>query len=301
MSTEWKTEKLLLKEEKLNRAVVCKDKIIYSIIALVLFGVFLAFTYFPDFRKPEKEVVSCVMLGDSILGQERDETSVPALVAERTQMTVLNGALGGTTMGRLKSDVRMAKDDAGLSMYALYKAIVADEFGVQQTVRCRWNGTEYFAEAVDGLEKVDYDVLDVLFIQHCINDYHSGVPIHNQEDPYDPFSYAGALRSVVEGLQERYPDLRIILLTSTYSWYLYHEVQETCEEYNSGYGVLEDYVNAQIQVAEELDVEVIDLYHDLYPHEKWEDWAIYTSDGVHPNEAGRALIADRICTYLETR
>lgn len=278
-----------------------KNTIIYSIIAVIVFGVILAFTFYPERRKPEKEDVSYLMLGDSILGQYRDETSIAAMVAEKMQKTVLNGALGGTTMGYMEKNIRMAANEACLSMYALSQAIVADEFGTQQTVRCRWNGAEYFGETVDRLERVDYDSLDVVFIQHCINDYHSGVPVYNEKDPFDPFSYAGALRNVVESFKERYPNLRIVLITSTYSWYPFHEVQETCEEYNSGYGVLEDYVNAQIKVAQEFDIEVIDLYHDLYPHDAWEDWMLYTLDGVHPNEAGRALIADRICTYMETR
>ena len=31
----------------------------------------------------------------------------------------------------------------------------------------------------------------------------------------------------------------------------------------------------------------------------WEDWELYTKDGLHPNEAGRALIAGQIADYLK--
>ena len=62
---------------------------------------------------------------------------------------------------------------------------------------------------------------------------------------------------------------------------------------------MEEYVEKEIQVAEEPGVEVINLYHDFFPHENWEDWEIYSFDGLHPNEAGRALISEKIATHLE--
>ena len=53
------------------------------------------------------------------------------------------------------------------------------------------------------------------------------------------------------------------------------------------------------QIGQEEQIEVLDLYHDFLPNDTWEDWQRYTIDGVHPNEAGRQLIADRIVQYLK--
>ena len=72
----------------------------------------------------------------------------------------------------------------------------------------------------------------------------------------------------------------------------------TCEEMDNGGGFLEDYVNAQLRLAEELDVEAVDLYHDFFPHESWEDWEQSMMDGLHPNEAGRERIAQKIADVL---
>lgn len=88
---------------------------------------------------------------------------------------------------------------------------------------------------------------------------------------------------LLKELREAYPELRIIFITPPYTWYTDPEL--TCEEYDLGGGVLEDYVNAEIGLCEALNVEVIDIYHDYYPHDTWDDLYLYTDDGLHPNEA----------------
>ncbi len=275
-----------------------KNIIIYGLIAVLLF-VFLLVTTFFGAGKTKKAEVRIVMLGDSILGECRDETSVSALLSEMLGEPVFNGALGGTCMGRMDEEKRLAYTKDCLSMQALSQSIVTGDFGVQQTVRSREAATDYFEETINALEQIDFDKVELLLIGHGVNDYHSGIPIYNEENPYDIYTFTGALRSTLKSLQNKYPDLRIVLVTSSYSWYPHIDGTElTCEEYNLGGGVLEEYINAQLYVAESMDVEILDLYHDFYPHEQWSDWEIYTRDGVHPNEAGRKLIAERIYRYL---
>ena len=46
-------------------------------------------------------------------------------------------------------------------------------------------------------------------------------------------------------------------------------------------------------------MEVLDIYHDFYTHEQWEDYTLYTLDGLHPNDDGRKMIAERIAEYLK--
>lgn len=281
------------------KALKKKQTIIYSVIAVVLFGLLFGCTYLAKREVPETTEARIVMLGDSILGSCRDETSVSAKLSKMLGEPVFNGALGGTGMGFLDGERRLANAWESLSMYMLSKAIISGDFRTQQIARIREPGVEYFAPAIDELETIDFESVDILFIEHALNDYHNGVPIYNEEDPYDSCSFTGALRSVIETFQEKYPDMRIILITPTYGWYIiYADDEVTCENHDLGGGVLEDYVNAEIQLAESMGVEVIDLYHDFYFHEQWSDWEVYTTDGVHPNETGRAMIAEEIYNYL---
>lgn len=272
------------------------SKIVYSVVAVVLFGVLLLFT-FPDRQGDlERTIFPVVIMGDSIVGQNRDESSVAGKLEDLLGKPVYNGAFGGTCLA-MQEDIQGNYTSDMLNMVGLSKAIAADDFGAQQTVRSRREITDYFGYVVDELECIDFNQVEVLILAFGINDYHAAIPLDNEQNPYDESTYGGALRSVLATLQESYPDMRIVLATPTYAWYRSHDL--TCEEYNTGSAYLEEYVEKEIAIAEEFDIEVVDLYHDVYPHENWEDWEIYTEDGIHPNEQGRALLAGILAEAIQ--
>lgn len=238
-----------------------------------------------------------VVLGDSILGRVRDETGIPYQVAKALDMKVYNGAMGGTCMGRLYERSFSADIKDALSFASISKSMVSGDFRMQKLVELDENGTEYFGEVIEQLSRIDFSEVELLLLGYGANDYHAGEPITNEENPYDEYTYTGALRSAVRTLQNTYPDMRIVLLTAPYTWYTNEGL--TCEEYVLGGNVLEDYVDAELGVAEELGVEIIDLYHDVFPHDIWEDWQLYSADGLHPNEEGRKYLSQVIIDYLE--
>lgn len=246
---------------------------------------------------PKEQEADIVVFGDSVMGEVRDGTAVPAQLGTLLNRSVYNTAFGGTCASRTEQDKNLDYTRGTFSLAALVKAVEADDFGVQQSVIIRENNTEYFPEVIDGLERLDFSGVGIYLIQHGINDYQIGVPIDNPGNPYDEHSFLGALRVAVDSLKSRSPEARIVFVTPLFTWYT-DERQMTCETADFGGGVLEDYVNAEISLAEEMGLEVIDLYHDFFPHEEWEDWRIYSRDGMHPNEAGREKMARRIAEYL---
>ncbi|MCI9142465.1 MAG: SGNH/GDSL hydrolase family protein [Lachnospiraceae bacterium] len=270
--------------------------ILYGITMAAAFALLFVLTY-PKSKTEHILQPEIVVFGDSVFGEIRDETGVPERLEELLGKTVYNAALGGTCMARIEDDRRMDYPRGTLSLAGLTKSVWADDFRVQQTVtvRMRENNTEYFAEVINGLEAIDFSTVEIVLLQQGINDYHAGVPIENPEDPYDEYTFLGALRSSVKALRETNPELRIVLVTPLYTWYV---TGLTCEEADQGGGVLEEYVEAELQAAEELEIEVIDVYHDFSPHEKWEDKDLYMRDGLHPNEAGRERMAQKIAQAL---
>lgn len=273
-----------------------KKTIAYGLMALALFAILAAATFRHRADRLEKQQVQIVTFGDSVFGMTRNDTSIPAQVGRYLGKTVFNGAFGGSCISRADDERLLSSAKDSVSLVGLTKAVAADDFGVQQTFRSRENGTYYFPDTVDQLETIDFSTVELVLIQHGINDYYSGVPIYNEMDPWDEYTFAGALRCSLAALRKVNPDMRIVLVTTTYTWFWTESL--TCEEYDVGYGVQEDYIRAEMEVAEEFGVEVLDVYHDVFPHETWADLGLYTLDGIHPNEAGRELLAGIIADYL---
>lgn len=271
--------------------------ILYGIISAALFAVLFLVSFQVRGGSSGGQRAEIVIFGDSVLGEVRDETAVPARLQQLLGKSVYNGAFGGTCAARVDEARRLDYTKDSLSLVGLTKSVYAGDFGVQQSIIMRENCTDYFGETVDGLASIDFSGVEIFVIQQGINDYHGGVPIENREQPFDERTFLGALRTAVSSLRRVNPEARILLVTPLYTWY--SSEGATCEQMDYGGGILETYVNAELALAEELGLEIIDVYHDFYPHEKWEDWQLYSRDGLHPNEAGREKLAFKIAEYLK--
>lgn len=281
-----------MKKARILRRVAC-----YGVIGAVMFFLLFSLTFRSRSDFSQRQQVEIVAFGDSVFGEVRNETAVPAQVGALIGKTVYNAALGGTCASRQDVDRRLDRAKDSLSLVGLAVAMGAEDFGVQQSARLRESNMEYFLEVIDGLEGIDFNKVQIILIQHGINDYHAGTLIDNPENPYDVYTFLGAIRRAVAAFRDKNPQVRIVLVTPAYTWYTATGL--TCEETDQGGGVLEDYVNAEIRLGEELGIEVVDLYHDCLPHENWWDWETYTRDGLHPNEAGRKLLSQKIAEALK--
>ena len=242
-----------------------KSVVLSWFIAVVLFAVcFGVFCARFQAKGQERTEYPVVVFGDSLLGLCRTETAIPVLLEEQLGKPVFNAALGGTCMAVQDGDVATNYSMELLNMVSLAKALEADDFGAQRTVRSRRESTYYFPDTLEELPQIDFHKVQMVVLAFGINDYHAGIPLDTEGRPYDEATYGGALRSVIRSLQGTYPQLRIVLVTPTYSWYRNYKL--TCEEYAPRGAVLEEYVAKELEVAEEFGLEAVDLYHDVYPH-----------------------------------
>ncbi len=275
-----------------------KSKILYILIAgsvvICLLTVFLK-----KEQEPSRTLgADMVIFGDSLIayGADTEYFWIAEAIGEELALNVLDCSFGGSTMAYQDRDGKLGAMQDALSMVALTRAIISGDFRVQKNRRSYLPAEEYFPIHLDRVENLDLSQVDTAILEFGINDYHAGIPAVARGDASDEYTYEGALGYVIEHLQEAYPNLRIVLVSPTYSWYIDEEI--TCEQRDLGYGNLETYVQVQEQVAEKYGLDWIDLYHDLYEHNEFEDWRKVTDDGVHPNYGGKELIVGRIAEYF---
>lgn len=145
----------------------------------------------------------------------------------------------------------------------------------------------YFALRAAEMDK-DADVITVF---GGTNDYgHGDAPVGESSDR-TPDTFYGALHDLYSYLISKYPGKPIFVLTPT------HRDNENVPDSN---GLrLCDYVKIIREVAEYYSLPVIDLYamSGIQPEIK-EIKERYMPDGLHPNDAGQALLAERIANFI---
>ncbi len=270
-----------------------KSNVISMVLAIVMFGIVALLTWL--YVRPTEDSYRIVCLGDSLIGNEREDTVVTDVMSEVLGEKIFNGAFGGTCMSLSNVNNRSDFYEDSLSMCNLADAIAGQDF-TRQCIDVTNNQFKvpYFDNVVKELAQVDFSKVEVLYIEHGTNDYNAGRPIDNKDDIYDRTTYGGALRYSIKTIRDKYPDLRIILVTPPYCYF--ENLGLDCYTLDRGYGNLEDYVNLELEIAAEYGIEIIDVFHNFGINA--ENAADYLFDGLHLNAEGRRKYGQMLAEYL---
>ena len=152
-----------------------------------------------------------------------------------------------------------------------------------------------FISRVDGM----IPDADVVVVFGGTNDFgHGDAPFGTRGDQTSE-TFCGALHVLFTKLYERYPAAQLVVMTPT------HRLSETDSVMNE-FGVrrsgnLRAYVQAIRDAAEDFAVPVLDLFRvsGIQPSVPALREACMP-DGLHPNDAGHAKIADKLIGFLQT-
>ena len=139
---------------------------------------------------------------------------------------------------------------------------------------------------------------DIIVVFGGTNDFgHGEAPLGTAEDR-TPDTFYGALHVLCETLIAKYPEASVVILTP---------LHRTDEDNPRGDGSkpepvapLKTYVAIIREVAEYYSLPVLDLYacSGLQPKVPAIQ-QLYIPDGLHPNDAGHRILADKIGSFLE--
>lgn len=149
------------------------------------------------------------------------------------------------------------------------------------------------------VERMEEDA-DIIIVFGGTNDWGEGdAPLGVMVDR-DPHTFYGACHTLFLKLIEKYPEAEIVVLTPL------HRRRETVPQADGlrhieNDTILVDYVNIIREVAEYYSLPVLDLwkfgrFQPAVPILKEK----FMPDGLHPNDAGHKIIANRIIGFLKT-
>lgn len=228
-----------------------------------------------SFSYPDFSDTAIVFFGDSIFGNYTDGMSVPGVVRGLTGATVYNCGYGGNTASVIP--------DSPVTLPGIVEDFFAGELSRIPT------DVQIYQGFTDYLNNPPIDKKVCYIINYGLNDYLKSCPV-SSDDPFDVATYAGAIRTAVACIREHSEASQIILCTPNYSGYALNETEDSAVH-------LSDYADAVLALAEELQVDVVDNFYSLGIDST--NYTEYLPDLIHPNEAGRFMIAKMIIGTIQ--
>lgn len=186
----------------------------------------------------------------------------------------------------------------------MYHAVIKEQEGLAEARNYGISGTRIAMEDdkdttayVSRYVKMDDDA-DIIVVFGGTNDYGHGIAPLGEPGDRVGTTFYGAMNLLTEGLINKYPTATIIFLTPTPRSYPSHAADNTRSFCGA---TLKEYADIIKEVAASHSIPVLDLLAmygcdpNIEAHR-----AAYMPDGLHPNDAGHAVLASKIIGFLKT-
>ena len=151
---------------------------------------------------------------------------------------------------------------------------------------------------IDRVEELEADA-DLVIVFGGTNDYGHGDAAFGVFEDRDPYTFSGAVHTLVQKLLAKYERSKIVFLLPL------HRGTETQTIVKGGKlteVTLAQYVQALREVLDFYEISYLNLFEDGKTEEQIAEWQQqYTIDGLHPNEKGHRMLADLVIQYLESQ
>ncbi len=145
---------------------------------------------------------------------------------------------------------------------------------------------------------------DMVVVFGGVNDYIHGDAPFGQLGDTTPATYCGGVYFLMNYLREAYAGKPVVFMTPA-RCFLRKEVDDLVVSAHAkkrpGGKPLRAYVDVILETAKGFHIPVLDLYNDLGldPHDP-AVFDTYTMDGLHFNDAGHAVIAQKLKNFIES-
>lgn len=244
---------------------------------------------------PEDKKLTISFFGDSILDSFRDETGICAIVAKEMDADVYNCSVGGMCATVYYQDNPNRGEIDQMCGVGVTGSIAGYE-DINKVLHGDFTARNVINEHMDEIRKSD-----IYIVEYGMNDFLIGRFLKFEDEPYSVFTFAGAMRTIVSYLREANPKAKIVLCEPNFvEFYRQSDGQYLGNTYNfnNGAGTQREYCDMVMNLSKP---GYSDTY--LFPQslQGIDEYNVNDMllDGVHLNEAGRALYAKNLITYLK--
>lgn len=176
-----------------------------------------------------------------------------------------------------------------------YGLKAANNYGIEGTRIAKYTENDpqpYGNPFVERFDKMSDDA-DAVVVFGGTNDFGHGNARMGSMGDTDPYTFYGALYTLMKGLIEKYPDKPIIFMTPL------HRRNELDKSNLTG-NVFKEYIDAIRESAEYFSIPLVDLYANvgIQPNIQIQK-EMFCPDGLHPNDKGHEKIAAMLGSFLE--
>lgn len=130
---------------------------------------------------------------------------------------------------------------------------------------------------------------DYVFVFGGTNDYGHGKAEFGKIGDKTVYTFCGAVYVLVKKLIKKFGKKKVVFILPLKRY------KEEVPNVITGKSLV-DYVNAIKEIVSKAGIKILDLYDNGLSIDKIND---YFSDGLHPNDTGHKIIAEKICEYIE--
>ncbi len=239
--------------------------------------------------KTDDGVTTFLCLGNSPFSDDGDKNALSANLADTMKATVINGSFADSYLSMKNATYDSSYPNDGISLYPVITALTSGNFD-ELTASAALVSDQAKAQA-KLLSTVDMTKIDTLYIMYDLSDYVDRRPVYDPGDDNNLVTCSGSMNAAIKLLQETYPYIRIVFLSTPASGKTIDDFYVDASEQDLGNGTLTDYMGHEANVATATGITFIDTFYGAINVENKNDYLV---DDYHLNEAGAKAIAERV-------
>ena len=137
---------------------------------------------------------------------------------------------------------------------------------------------------------------DFVFVFGGTNDYGHGDAEMGELDSLDTYTFCGAVNTLIDYLLQQYSKQRICFILPLHRYNEDNPYGEGNKEQPGA--TLQEYVEKLTCILQKKEISYLDFFEE-FPIPTTNAGDQYTIDGLHPNNYGHKIIADKIAMYIK--